>query len=175
MDSNLLLVGCVTRPHGLIGECKIIPESDDPDRLLSLKRVWIGPSADLAKAYEVRAVRRQHTKHGITILMRLFGINSVEEAKEMGRQHVFALDTDLPPLEPGEYFLHDLPGCCLMTEEGEPAGRVADVLETPAGPMLKVMGSRRDGALVPLVPQFIRNVDVESRRIYVRTIEGLLD
>ncbi len=175
MNIDLLLVGRVTRSHGLSGECKIVPESDDPDRLLSLKRVWIGTSENAALEYKIQTTRRQHTKRGITILMRLFGIDTVEKAKAIARQNVYALEEDLPPLEPGEYFLHDLPGCSLKNDKGELVGQVADVLETPAGPMLKIMRPFRKDSLVPLVPEFIRRVDVNARSIFIAPLEGLLD
>ena len=79
---ELLLVGRVARAHGLKGECKVIPECDDPMRLLNLDLVWVGSTPAAAVGTAVDTARLQRTKRGVVALVRLGGAQTSEEASQ---------------------------------------------------------------------------------------------
>ena len=172
---DLLLVGRVARPHGLRGECKVIPESDDPARLLELKQIWVGDTSDAAQRTDVDSARLQRTKRGVTVLMRMGGASSVEEAQQHVRQNAYARETDLPPLQPGEFFLHELVSMAVITSTGEPVGTVKDVWEMSPNNLYVVERPGKKDALIPAVSEFVREVDRENRQVLVTPIDGLLD
>ena len=171
----LLLVGRVGKTHGLRGEVKVIPETDDPKRFADLETVFLGNEPGEATPHTVAAVRLQPTRRGPTVVLKLEGIDTIEEAASLRRQRVFAREEDLPPLADGEFFLHDLIGLDVVTDQGEPVGTVKDVLELPANNVYVVARSGRPDTLIPAVPAFIDEMDIEGRRLVVRPIEGLLD
>ena len=168
-------MGRVGKTHGLRGEVKVIPETDDPKRFEALETVFLGKTPAQATPHTVASVRFQHTKRGPTVVLKLEGIDTVEGAALLRRLSVFAREEDLPPLADDEFFLHDLIGLDVLTDQGAAVGTVADVLEMPANNVYVVSRPGLPDALIPAVPAFIDAVDLEGGRIVVRPIEGLLD
>ena len=171
----LLLMGRVGKTHGLRGEVKVIPETDDPKRFALLETVFLGKVPEEATPHAIVSVRLQHTKRGPTVVLKLEGIDTVEGAATLRRQSVFAREEDLPPLADDEFFLHDLIGLDVLTDQGKAVGTVTNVLEMPANNVYVVSRPDRPDALIPAVPAFIDDVDIAGRRLVVRPIDGLLD
>ena len=163
------------RPHGVKGECKVVLESDDPNRICNLKRVWLGHSPESSTSYEILTSRLHTSKHGISVLMQLVGVQTVSDVQTLGKPFVFAHVDDLPPLSPGEYYLHDLIGVDILNEEGEMIGFIKDVMETQAHPVYLIDRDDLEDTLIPGVPEFIISVDIHQRQMMIRSMEGLLD
>lgn len=172
---ELLLIGRFFRAHGLKGEVKVIPETDEPDHFAALETVYVGQEPELAAAMPVQSVRFQQTKHGVTVILKLEGVDTPEDAADLRSQLVFARESDLPELEEDEMYLHDLVGLAVVTESGEEVGRVSDVLDMPGHITYVVERPGRSDALIPGVPEFVIEVDLDSERIVIRPIEGLLE
>ena len=174
-SSTLLLIGRVGRPHGLRGECKVIPETDDPERILRLRSAYVGDTPADARAYAIRSARAQQTKLGALVLLRLEGVEDVQGAAALSQRSVYARETDLPPLASDEFFLHDVVGLAVLTDTGDAIGVVRDVWATPANNIYVVARPGKRDALIPATPAFIEKVDIKGRKLVVRPIEGLLD
>lgn len=172
---SLLLVGTVGRPHGVLGEVKVVPETDDPERLRALERVFVGDAPERAEERAVESLRFQPTRRGLTALVRLAGISGRDAADLLRGLNVYAAETDLPPLDEGEVFLHDLIGLAVVTDEGDEVGTVTDVLTGGAQPLLVVKRDGKPDALVPDVDEIVTDVDLDAERITIRPPEGLLD
>jgi 16S rRNA processing protein RimM len=80
---------------------------------------------------------------------------------------------DLPPLPSGVYYLHQIEGLEVITEQGENLGRVKEILKTGANDVYVVQGERGE-ILLPAIPQVIREVRLEKGKIIVRMMEGLV-
>lgn len=172
---DLLLVGVIGPAHGIRGEVKLIPESDDPHRLLGLERVWVGVSAGEAAERAVVGARMQYGRRGPVVLLRLEGVLHRDAAAELRRLRVYALAADLPAPEGGLY-LHDLLGLAVHVEgEPGPIGTVEEVIEGVAQDLLVVRRPGRPDALVPDVPEIVVDVDPEAGTVTLRPPEGLLD
>jgi len=175
MSADLLLMGYFGRAHGVSGEVKVFPETDDPQRFLALEHVFVGPSADQVRTYKVERVRFQIMKGRTIVLLKLAGISLREEAETLSRIGVFASQSDLPPLADGEVFIHDLIGMEVIEEGGgEVIGVVRDVLEG-AQRLLVVACAGYPDALIPDVPEIVIGVDTDLRRIVVNPPEGLIE
>lgn len=173
---DLILVGRIIRTHGLKGECKVLPESDDPNRLRELKRIWLGKTPNTAQPFTIQSVRLQTSKRGTIVLMQFAGIHTLDDAQSLKKSSVFAHLNDLPPLQPGEFFLHDLIGSRVVTDEGEQVGALKDVWEVQNSHHLYVVERPGDKELlIPAVPAFILSTDVHQGCIVLKTVEGLLD
>lgn len=175
MSDSLLLVGRVFRPHGVRGEVKVIPETDDPERLEGIETLFIGSSPEAAEPVGVEIVRFQHVRQGITVIVKLVGVDSREEAVALRDQSVYAREEDLPPLDEGEFFLHELIGLAVFAEDGGAIGTVDDVLSTPAHDTIVVRRDEGQDVLIPLVDEFVADIDLDEERIVIRPIEGLLE
>ncbi len=170
----LVQMGHVLRPHGVRGELKVVPDTDDPQRFEDLEQLFIGRSITSVTAHTVRTVRHQQTKKGPLVLIRLEGIDDRNAAELLKGAFVYALLDELPVAE-DEVFLHDLVGCAVETDTGQSIGTVRDILETPANPVYVVARPGKADAMIPGVPAFIDELNPEDGRIIIRPIEGLLD
>lgn len=175
LSDKLLQVGRMTRPHGVKGECKVIPESDDPDRIRNLKRIWLGRTPESSASYEILSSRLHTSKHGISVLMQLAGIQSVSDVQRLRKPLVFAHLDDLPPLHSGEYYLHDLIGVNILNEDGEMIGSIKEIWETAAHPVYLIDRDDHEDALIPAVDEFIVSKDLYQRQMTIRSMEGLID
>ena len=178
---SLLLMGRCGRTHGLRGEIKVFPETDDPDRFLALDRVFVGDTASDAVERAVEGVRFQPLKGRVVVLLHLAGMTTPEEAEVLRGLFVYAHEADLPPLDEDEVYLHDLIGLAVIevdaddTPVGAPLGIVRDVLEGGAQLLLVVAREGRPDVLIPDVPEIVRAVDLDAARMLVHPPEGLLD
>jgi 16S rRNA processing protein RimM len=146
--SELVPVGRVGRPHGLDGAFVVERASDDARRYL------VGASL-LVDGEPATIVVSRRAGRGRPAI-------KLDRAVERGQQ-LAVRRADLPPPEPDHYYVHDLVGLTVQTEGGEVAGVVDDVLPGVANDNLVLS----TGALVPLVEDAIREVDLEQQRIVV--------
>lgn len=172
---QLLLIGTIYRAHGVKGEVKIIPETDDPDRFETLERVYLGRDAASATEHPLGKVRFQPTKRGLIVLVTFDGVGSREEAEALRGTFVFAAEEDLPPLEEDEAFVHDLIGLDVETADGEAVGTVRDVMQGGGHAVYVVQRGGQPDAMIPAVEAFVEEVDLDARRLVIRPIEGLLE
>lgn len=176
MDSEaLLLVGRVSRPHGIHGEIKVSPETDDPLRIKGISKLYFGASSLRVLSKQVHSVRFQRSKNGTVVVLKLDGIDTREAAESFRKMKIFANRSDLPPLMDGEMYIHDLIGFSATTEFGEAVGTVIDVLETPAHLTFLVERDGRPDVLIPDVPEIITHIDLIEARIVIRPMEGLFE
>lgn len=169
----LILMGYFGRAHGVSGEVKVFPETDDPQRFLSLEHIFVGSTVDRTREYVIEGVRFQMLKGRAIVLLKLDGVSSPEDAELLTRSAIFAPLWAIPPLEEGEIFIHEMIGMEVVEEGGSTTvGTVRDVLE---GAQLLIVVARdgRPDALIPDVPEIVVDVDVQARRITVDPPEGL--
>lgn len=171
---DLLLVGRVMRAHGVVGELRVFPITDEPERLGALPQVFVGRDQAQAKPFAVAQGRLHQTKQGTLVVLKLAGVATREAADALRHFDIFAREGDLPPLADEEVYLHDLIGLRVETDTGDPVGTLTDILDLPGHDVYVV---DRDGAevLIPAVPDFITEIDLDAERVVVRPIEGLLD
>jgi 16S rRNA processing protein RimM len=158
-----LTVGRIGGTHGVRGELKMRNLTDDPEHLKRVERVYLG-NADTPIA--LKGVR--FTKDGA--LITLEGVTTPEAGARLSGLPVKIAGTDARPLEEGEYFLFQLIGLEVLTEDGTPAGTVTDLMETGAHDVL-VIGERPDAAddlLVPNHPEFVLEISPEKGTIIIR-------
>jgi 16S rRNA processing protein RimM len=180
MDPDrLLLMGRVGRPHGVRGELKAVPETDEPQRFALLERVFVGRTEAAAAEYRLNGVRFQYPKGRTVVLLDLEGVETPEDAGALSGLNLWADPDDLPALAEGEAYLHDLVGLDVIEvdEEGAEVGPVGTVRDLYDGAQLLFAIARPDGSevLLPDVEEFVDRLDLDARRLYVRPPEGLFD
>ena len=181
MDPDrLLLMGRVGRTHGVRGEMKVVPDTDDPQRFADLERLYIGETEKNAREIAVESVRFQYPKGRTVVLLALDGVETLEAAEALRNHLLYADPDDLPSLAEGEAYFHDLVGLdvVLVDEDGEPVGDpVGTVRDLYDGAQL-LFAIAREGkpeVLLPDVDEFVVRLDLDARRLYVRPPEGLFE
>lgn len=168
---DLVLMGFIGKPHGVRGDVKVVPETDDPTRFEDFDEVFLEIQGE-KRPFEVQSVRLQSSARGLIPVLTLKGVDGRDQADALRGAAIFAAEEDLP-LEDDEFFLHDLVSLRVVDEDRNDLGEVADVLSLPAGPVLVIRRPEGGDALVPAVGEFI--VELTDEFVVIRVIEGLLD
>ena len=164
-----LTIGEIVAPFGLAGEMKVRLETDFPDRFTRLRQVCVREASGQARLFDVESTRL----HKGQILMRLRGIASIEEMEPLRNTFVQVRAQDAMRLPSNEFYIHDLLGCEVVTEQGRVLGSLTNVLRGGANDVY-VIGQGKDEILLPAVKDVVRSVDVSRRRIVVAPTPGLL-
>lgn len=161
MRDAFLQAGEIVNTHGVRGEVKILPWTDSPEFLRQFERLYIDKAP-------VRLLSARVHKN--CLIARLEGVEDVNAAMALkGKTVCFArADAKLPK---GHFFLQDILGAGVFTEDGEQVGTLSDVLDLPGGRVYEVRGETVH--LIPAVPEFVLHTDPEQGRITVRLIEGM--
>ncbi|MEM1270245.1 MAG: ribosome maturation factor RimM [Bacteroidota bacterium] len=170
---ELILMGEVVKSHGVRGELKVRPITDDPTRFSDLDVLYVGADATSASAFEVTGARFQQGKKGLTLLLKLAGVTDIDAADALRKKSVFAVESDLP-LDDDEYFIHDLIGLRVETVDGEDLGVVSDIVDNPAHEILLVRRPNGAESLIPVVDEFIADLDFDAEVIRLDLPEGLV-
>ena len=172
-QTDLREIGRIVAAHGVVGEMKVAPETDDPDRFTELETVFVGEDEKSSSLFEIRSVRMQPSKHGITVILALEGISDRDSAQEQRKKRIYAREKDLPALNPGEYFLSDLIGLTVQSASEGVLGRVIDVFELPGQNVLSVRLSDGREVMIPAIPEFLNDIDMDRQTVTVSVIEGM--
>ena len=161
MKERFIEAGEVVNTHGVRGEVKIIPWTDSAEFFAAIRTLYID-----GRAVKVRAAR----VHKGTVLAALEGVEDVNAAMRLKGRRVF-IDRADAKLPEGGYFIQDIIGAEVVTEDGESIGALAEVIDAPASMIYVVRGDREQ--LIPAVPEFILKTDADAGLITVRLIEGM--
>ena len=160
-QEKYLEAGKIVNTHGIRGEVKIEPWADSPDFLKRFKTIYIDSLPVAVQSARV---------HGAFVIAKLEGADDVNAAMALKNRVVFIDRADVR-LPKGRFFIADIIGASVVSDEGEALGELADVMEMPAQNIYVVRGERE--ILIPDVPEFIKSIDAESGVITVHLIEGM--
>jgi 16S rRNA processing protein RimM len=167
---DMVLVGRISRPHGLRGHVVVNPETDFADeRFVAGATFWT--RVDRGDEQLVVAAARIQGRHPI---VRFEGFDQIEDVERLAGLELRIPEDSLQPLGAGVYYQHQLIGCVVETAAGERIGEVARVEGGAAGSLLAIDGPNGE-ILIPLAMDITTNVDVEAKRITVQPPEGLLE
>ena len=167
-----LRVGVITMPHGLNGEVKVFPTTDDPKRFKKLKEVYMTP-----RNSKEMILLHPETVHFFKqfVLLKFKEYSNVDEVSKFRQADLYVDRKDAVELGPEEYFIADLIGMSVVDEEnGTVYGPLKDVLQTGANDVYLVDYHGQE-LLLPAIRDCIKEVDFEKSEIRVHMMEGLLD
>ena len=157
MKSEYLRVGQIVRAHGVHGDVKIIPLTDDPARFRALKTAYLETAGAYAPV-AVTGIRFQPD----AVLLHLEGCDTVERAEALKNAYLCVNRSNAVKLKKDTYFVADLIGCDTFDSNGTAYGKLTDVLETGANDVYEIENGK---LLVPALKRVLREVDVENGRI----------
>jgi 16S rRNA processing protein RimM len=173
-DSRRVVIGRIAGAHGLRGVLQVRYSGDGPENLFRAEKVMVGRRADDAQAIsmEVESVTPGRSSE---VRMALVGVEGREAAEALRGRVLMVEVGQLDPLAEGEYYEFQLIGCRVEGTDGEQVGTVREVWSTGASDVLIVVNEEGAQHLIPTGGNFLREVDLERRRIVVEIIPGLLD
>lgn len=162
------MIGKITSCFGIKGFVRVYPYTSSVARFRKLSFVAVGVSAEKAILRDIEDVKTGERK----ILVKFAGIDDRTTAEKIVGEFLFVKVSERPRPEKGSYYLDEIVGCEVWTEEGEKLGRVEEVLTYQAQDVWTVREGKREYS-IPAVKEFIRSVDVKRKKITVHLIEGL--
>jgi len=188
---DLLRIGVVTTTHGLRGEVKVFPTTDDPRRFDDCDEVFV------VKKHPLQPERRPHQREERVpeparlekrllhvervkyfkniVIVKFKEFNDINEVEQFRKCDIMVSREHAVPLEEGEYFFCDVIGAAVSEEDGTPIGTVKDVLETGANNVFVIEMEDGREVLFPSIPDCIKKIDVEKKQIVAHIMPGLLD
>ncbi len=166
---ELLRVGVITSTHGLKGEVKVYPTTDDPHRFLELEELVL-KHGKMQKELSIEKVRFFKN----LAILKFKGLDKIEDVENFRQAELYVTRENAQPLEEGEYYIGDLIDMEVSTEEGELLGRLADVMETGANDVYVIDSPKYGEILIPAIEQCIVDVDIVNSKMIVSLLPGLL-
>ena len=166
---ELLQVGVITSTHGVRGEVKVFPTTDDPERFKTLKHVLLDTGRE-KKPLEIQGVKffKQF------VILKFKGIDNINDIERYKRCPLLVERKDAVALEEDEYFIADMIGMKVITDEGEEFGTLKDVMETGANDVYVIERSDGGEVLVPAIKECILEVDIPGRQMKIHVMAGLV-
>lgn len=167
---DLLQVGVITTTHGVRGEVKVFPTTDDPARFKDLKNVIL----DTGKTQmELEITGVKFFKN--LVILKFKGLDNMNDVEKFRQAKLLVTRENAVELAEDEYFIADLIGLRAFSDEGEELGQIADVLQTGANDVYVI---KKDGCadlLVPAIHECVKEVAIQQGKIILHLLPGLRD
>ena len=165
---QLLRVGVVTTTHGVRGEVKVFPTTDDAERFKKLKSVIL----DLGREKRTLEIEQVRFFKNLVIL-KFKGLDSMNHVEGFRKKDLLVTREQAVELSEDEYFIADLIGLSVVDEDGERLGTLSDVLQTGANDVYVVEAGKE--LLLPAIGECVLKVDLAAQEMTVHVMDGLLD
>lgn len=167
---EFLRVGVITTTHGVRGEVKVFPTTDNPERFEELKQVILDTGRE----------RRELSITGVKyfkqfVILKFKGLDNVNDVERFRQAQLYVRREDAIPCEEDENYIADLIDMEVYTDQGEMLGILVDVYETGANDVYVVLMKSGKELMLPAIKECILNVNVEENRMTVHVLDGLMD
>lgn len=166
---DLLQVGIITKTHGLRGEVKVFPTTDDARRFKKLKEVILDTGREKI-TLEIEGVRFFKN----LVILKFKGIDNINDIERNTGKSLYVTRENAVKLGKDEYFIADLIGIDVFDEEGRRLGVLKDVIETGANDVYSIELENSQELLLPAIKQCILDVDIDNKKMKVHVLDGLL-
>ena len=167
---QFLRVGVISSTHGIRGEVKVYPTTDDPERFLELDEVILDTGRE-HKILEIEGVKFFKKQ----VILKFKGYDNINDIEKYLKKDLLVDREHAVELGENENFIADLIDMEVVTDEGKVLGTLTDVIETGANDVYAVKTPEGKEILLPAIRDCILDVDVDEKRMTVHVMEGLLD
>ena len=165
-----LQVGIISSTHGVRGEVKVFPTTDDVKRFKRLKEVILDTGREEI-TLEIESVKffKQF------VILKFKGLDNINDIEKYKGKSLYVTRANAVRLRKDEYFIADLQGLQVVDEEGKDFGTLRDVMETGANDVYIIDIADGREVLIPAIKECILHVDMEARVMKIHIMDGLLD
>ena len=167
---ELLQVGVITSTHGIKGEVKVFPTTDDVNRFKQLKEVILDTRKE-QMTLQIEGVKffKQF------VILKFKGIDDINDIERYSKRSLYVTRENAVPLGENEYFIADLIDLTVIDEAEKKFGVLKDVIQTGANDVYVITMTDEREVLVPAIKECILDVNLEKRVMKIHLLEGLLD
>ncbi|WP_368654793.1 ribosome maturation factor RimM [Ornithinibacillus sp. 4-3] len=172
MGEKMFKVGKIINTHGIRGDVKVLRITDFEERF------EVGSTLYLVDAKEQESIPLEietHRVHKGFDLLRFKGYGNINEVEVFKGSFLKIKESQLTELPDGEYYYHEIISCEVYTVDGERLGKITEVLAPGANDVWVVKRSKGKDALIPYIPQIVKQVDISEKKVIIEPMEGLLD
>ena len=164
-----LQVGVISSTHGVRGEVKVFPTTDDETRFRQLKKVYLDTGREMLPL-EIQNVKffKQFA------ILKFKGIDNINDIEKYRGKSLMIDREDAVDLDEDEYFIADMIGMKVCTEDGSEFGTLKDVMETGANDVYIIDSLEHGEVLIPAIRECILDVDMDEERMTIHLMEGLV-
>ena len=164
-----LQVGVISSTHGVRGEVKVFPTTDDVTRFRQLKKVYLDTGIEMLPL-EIQNVKffKQFA------ILKFKGIDNINDIEKYRGKSLMIDREDAVDLDEDEYFIADMIGMKVCTEDGSEFGTLKDVMETGANDVYIIDSLEHGEVLIPAIRECILDVDMDEERMTIHLMEGLV-
>lgn len=164
-----LQVGVISSTHGVRGEVKVFPTTDDVTRFRQLKKVYLDTGREMLQL-EIQNVKffKQFA------ILKFKGIDNINDIEKYRGKSLMIDREDAVDLDEDEYFIADMIGMKVYTEDGSEFGTLKDVMETGANDVYIIDSLEHGEVLIPAIRECILDVDMDEERMTIHLMEGLV-
>ena len=166
---DLLKVGVITTTHGVRGEVKVFPTTDDAERFLELEYVLLDTGRELRRL-DIKNVRFFKN----LVILKFDGIDNINDIEKYKGKDLWIPREEAQELGEDEYYIADLQGLEVVLEDGTEFGTLRDVMETGANDVYIIDSNEHGEVLLPAIKECILDVDLEKNTMTVHLMKGLL-
>lgn len=166
---DLLKVGVITTTHGVRGEVKVFPTTDDAERFLELEYVLLDTGRELRRL-DIKNVRFFKN----LVILKFDGIDNINDIEKYKGKDLWIPREEAQELGEDEYYIADLQGLNVVLEDGTGFGTLRDVMETGANDVYIIDSNEHGEVLLPAIKECILDVDLEKNTMTVHLMKGLL-
>lgn len=167
---DLIRVGVIASTHGIKGEVKVFPTTDDVTRFKKLKKVLISNGNENLEI-EIESVKFFKQ----LVIVKFKGIDDINDVEKHKGKDILINRENAVKLEKNEHFIYEIIGSKVVTDEGFDLGELTEVLTTGANDVYVITTKEKKEILLPSIEQCILDVNVENKLITVHIMDGLLD
>lgn len=167
---EIFQIGIITSTHGVRGEVKVFPTTDDPKRFKRLKEVILDTGKE-KRTLEIEGVKFFKQ----LVILKFKGIDNINDVEKYRQKSLYVTRKNAVRLSRDEYFIADLLGMEVIDEQEQKIGVLKDVMETGANDVYVIEMTDGRELLLPAIRQCVLKVDVEQGIMQVHILEGLLD
>ena len=166
--SQYITIGKIVNTQGRNGDMRVIPLTDFPERFAAMDEVLVELQG-VRKAYKIERTY----SHKTFIIIKFAGIDDINDGEKLKNALLVIPEEELTPLPENSFYIFDIVGMHVYTQEGRHLGEISQVLQTGANDVFIVESESRRPLLIPALKEVVRRVDQQSKRMTVCLPEGL--
>lgn len=167
---DYMRVGVIANTHGIKGEVKVFPTTDDSRRFLKLKKIFLDTGMEKLEL-EISSVRFFKQM----IILKLKGLDDINQIEKYKGKDLLVTRDQAVPLAEDEYFICDIIGASVELSDGSPLGVLTEVLTTGANDVYVVEKEDKKEILIPVIKDCVTKIDTDHKLVVVNPMPGLLE
>ena len=167
--TKYLEIGQIVNTFGIKGMVKVKPFTDNIERFSNLEKIYIKNKSGQTE-YKIQEVKY----HKNMVLIKFEGIENPEQADLLRNSYLIVDRETEEPLEPGRYYIVDMIGLDVFTDENEYLGKLEDIYNTGSSDIYVVKNELGKQVLLPAIEDVIKNIDMDNKKVIVHLIPGLV-